>query len=80
MCRGVSLGHFAVPVPILSLFTKSCCMCIKRSPCSGCLCVYVESFEERGDYIQAFLSPPPPPAQDIQVKVSIVSECMAECL
>lgn len=24
LCRGVSLGPFAVPVPILSLFTESC--------------------------------------------------------
>lgn len=58
LCRGVLLGHFAAPLPILSLFTKSCYVCIGRPPRSGCLCVYVEPFEERGDYIQAFLSPP----------------------
>jgi len=33
LCRGVLLGRFAVPVPILSLFTKSCCVCIEGALC-----------------------------------------------
>lgn len=73
LCRGVSLGHFAVPVPILSLFTKSCCVCIKRSPC---LCVYVKSFEDSKLFCHLLLLLCFITAQEMQVNVSIVSECI----
>lgn len=33
LCRGVLLGRLAVPVPILSLFTKSCCVHIEGALC-----------------------------------------------
>lgn len=33
LCRVVLLGRFAVPVPILSVFTKSCCVHIEGALC-----------------------------------------------
>lgn len=72
---------------LLSLYLFLACLskavvCASRDLPVQAVCVFMWSLLRREgiDYIQAFLSPPPPSAQDIQVNVSIVSECMAECL